>query len=476
MNKYKSLKYNALMSSINTGVTLLFPLVTLPYVSRVLSVENIGKYNFSNTFISYFALLATLGVNTYGVRECSKVRDNYEEASSVVSQIFTINIITTLFSYVVLATLLISVGSISAYKTCIVVFSTTIFFTTFGVEWVYKAYERFTFITIRTVVFKIVSLILIFIFIRDEDDYVVYAMITAFGTCAPYLINFIQSRKLCSIRLTRKMELKIHLKPLLVLSASALAVHAYNSADTIMLGLLSNDYAVGLYTTASKIYLMAKSVLLSVLTVTVPRLTSLVNNREQFQSLIKKIVNVMNFIALPSMSGIILMSDEILFVIAGEEYVGASIPLKILGIAIIFSMYAWISSECILVPNEKEKDSLISTSIAALLNIALNIFLIPIWSATAAAITTVVAEACVMIYCSVKAKKLIKVRFINNNTVKEAIGCLGIGIVCYACKLLIPIIILRLFSAIIISAALYMLINILFENDVYLSLVKRRSL
>ena len=454
------------MSGLNIGLSLIFPLITLPYVSKVLGVENIGKYNFSNTFCSYFVLLAALGVNTYGIRECSKVRNDREKASDFVSQIFTINMLTTLAAYILLFTVLAVTDSLKPYRSCILVFSVTLFFTTLGIEWVYKAYEQFSYITVRNAVFKIIALFLLFIFVKKEEDYVIYALITVVSTSGAYILNYIHSNHYCKVRLTRSIQWKIHFKPLVLLSASALAVHIYNSSDTLMLGLLTNDYYVGIYTTSSRIYLMAKSILLAILSVAIPELSVLVTDKNHFEYLVKKIINAMNFFALPLMIGIICLSDQIINILAGTAYAGAASSLKILSIAIICSMYAWIASECVLIPAKREKDSLISTGIAAMINIGLNFIFIPLWNANAAAVTTCIAECFVMVYCTIKADKVTSVSFINRETFKVLAGCSGVVFVCVLVRFFIKGFVMQTVVAVTGSVLVYFLINLILRNEI----------
>lgn len=473
----KSLGINAVMSGLNIGVSLVFPLITLPYISRILGVENLGKYNFSNTFCSFFILFATLGINTYGIRECAKVCDDKEKTSILVSQIFSINLLTTIFSYAILFTLLFFSKTLQVYKECILIFSTGVIFTVIGVEWVYKAYEEFTYITIRNIIFKLISVVLLFIFVRNDNDYLTYAIITVFSTCGAYFFNFIYSRKYCHIRLTKNINWQQHLVPLITLSGSAIAVHIYNSSDTLMLGFLSNDYYVGIYSISSKIYIMAKSILLALLSVSIPRLSMYIEKNSDvfFEHLIQHIINAMNFFALPIMTGIFCLSNEIIIILAGKTYIKAEISLKILCIAIICSMFAWISSECVLIPAKQERESFISTGIAAVINILLNFILIPIWNANAAALTTVIAELFVMIYCTIKANQITNIKFINKNMLKTIIGCIGIIFVCTILRYLISSFILRVFFSVLVSIIIYGIINISLKNSFALEIINKVS-
>mgnify|MGYP003494952074 FL=1 len=155
MNKKISLSLNAFLNSLRSVLNLLFPLITFPYVARVLSVNGVGIYNFSNTYVSYFILIAGLGIATYAVREGAKYRDNEEKISQFASQIFTINIYSTIIAYVLLVGSLLIFKNLHNYISCILIFGLQIIFTTIGTEWIYIIYEDYLYITIRSILFKI---------------------------------------------------------------------------------------------------------------------------------------------------------------------------------------------------------------------------------------------------------------------------------------------------------------------------------
>ena len=162
----KSLKLNAFLNGLRNVLNIIFPLITFPYVSHILTVEGIGAYNFSNTFVSYFLLLAELGINTYSIREGAKYRNNKEKIEQFSSEVFTINIFSMLLSYILLVICLVLFAQLHSYILCILIFSLQILFTTIGTEWVYQIYEDYFYITLRSIVFQIISIIFLFIFVR----------------------------------------------------------------------------------------------------------------------------------------------------------------------------------------------------------------------------------------------------------------------------------------------------------------------
>ena len=249
-----SLKANTFYSIIKSCSTIIFPLITFPYISRVLLAENIGKINFSNSIVSYFTMLASLGITTYAVRECSYVKENIEELENTSSEIFTINILTTILAYSLLAISLIVFPNLSSYKKLIVIQSINIIFVTLGADWINTALEDFKYITIRTFVFQLFSLVLMFLFVKEPRDYLKYAIITVISSSGGNLLNIFYRRKYCKIKIVFHVDLKKHLPPIMTLFAMILAQQIFVNSDTTILGIFKGDYQVGLYTTSVKIY------------------------------------------------------------------------------------------------------------------------------------------------------------------------------------------------------------------------------
>ncbi len=187
--KNKSLAKNAILNGIRNGLDLLFPLITFPYVSRVLRVERLGEYNFANSVIGYFVLLAGLGISSYAIREGTKLRGNKDEFDFFASSVFTINVVSTVISYICLFICLWFSNGLHKYSILIIVFSIQIVFITIGVEWVYSIYEEYLYITLRGIVFKILSIIFLFIFVKTEEDVIAYAGITVFASVGSNIVN-----------------------------------------------------------------------------------------------------------------------------------------------------------------------------------------------------------------------------------------------------------------------------------------------
>ena len=156
IKKKKSVGINAVLNIIKQCCAIIFPLITFPYASRVLGVENYGKVNFGTSIISYFTLLAGLGITNYAIREGARIRDNKENFSAFVNEVFTINVVTTLISYAALFLTLIFWDKLGSYRVLILIQSLSILFTTIGTDWINSIYEEYAYITIRYVIVHII--------------------------------------------------------------------------------------------------------------------------------------------------------------------------------------------------------------------------------------------------------------------------------------------------------------------------------
>ncbi len=476
--KNKSLGINAFLNGLRSVLNLLFPLITFPYISRVLSVQGIGIYNFSNIYVNYFILIAGLGIATYAVREGAKYRNQKKKIEEFASQVFSINIFATIIAYLLLFLSLVIFKNLNNYVTCILIFSLQILFTTLGTEWIYTIYEDYAYITIRSIAFKILSIILLFILVREPSDYLWYATITVLAGVGSNILNFVHAKSFINIRLTLNTNWRYHLKPILVIFASAVAVTIYVSSDTTILGILKNDYAVGIYSTSVKIYQIAQSLLSAILTVTIPRLAMLwgQKRRSEYNDVLTRVINTLGILVLPASVGLIMLSREVVLIIAGHKFLSSVNSLRIITWAIIFSIFAWIFSDCVLIPAKRESKVLRNTLITAAINVILNFILIPSMSYDGTSLSTVIAEFSVMIMNGYSCRDIIKPIIFKKETLKNLfesiIGCVGIVIVCLLCQWGWHSMIWTTIFSIVLSVPMYGAILVLLGNDIATSMLK----
>lgn len=475
----KSLKLNAFLNGLRSLLSVIFPLITFPYVSRVLSVNGIGKYNFSNSIISYFMLIAALGISNYAVREGAKYRNNKRKINQFANEVFTINACSAIVSYVCLFICLITFSKLHSYLICILIYSIQIGFSVISVDWLFTIYEDFVYITIRSILFQIISILLLFVFVRHSNDYLNYAAITVFSAVGSNVLNFYRAEKEHRIHLVFHFNWKKHMTPILILFAANVANLIYVNSDVTLLGLLKSNYVVGIYSVSSRIYTVIKSVLSAVLLVSVPRLALLYGNKEfsKYKILLSKLTNMLVLLVLPAMIGLIMLSKQVVLIIAGNHFLRSVMSLRILAVAYIFSILAWILSDCVLIPAKREKYLLYSMTISAVINIVFNIIMIPYWSENAAAISTVLSELAMFTINYHYAKDIVKEVFVSKDLLRtftnSFVGCIGIIIVCLGINIIFSSIIIKTILSVLFSVLVYGLILVMLKNTYASSLIKQ---
>ena len=258
----KSMSVNAIANGLRTVLQVIFPLITYPYVSHILQVENMGKYSFSASIVSYVALFAGLGVETYAVREGAKYRDNKNDFRRFASEVFTINVFSTIVAYIALFVIVeFFSAKLHSYSSLIYTLSIGVIFTTLGCSWIYSIYEEYVYIAIRGIVFQIFSIVLLFTCVKTKEDLLKYAFISVVSSSGSNIVNILGLKRFGRPTLVWRFNLRNRLIPILILFANSLATTIYVNSDTTILGFLSSDYYVGIYSVSTKIYILVKQLL-----------------------------------------------------------------------------------------------------------------------------------------------------------------------------------------------------------------------
>lgn len=430
----KSIKNNTILNAIKTLASIIFPIITFPYVNRVLLPDNVGKVNFAVSFVSYFALIASLGISTYAVRICSTNKESKEELSNTASQLYSINWIMTVIAYLALIITMIFFRKLDSYRILVIIESITILGTTIGADWLNSAMEDFKYITIRSVGFQLLALVLMFIFVHHPDDYVKYAIINVVSSTGANITNFFYRKKYCKVRFTLKIDWKIHIMPIICLFVMMLSQTIFNNVDITMLGTMWNDYEVGIYTTAHKVTLLIGKVVQSLAMVIIPRLSLYFakNDYEGANNLLRKVLLFNIGLGLPCVIGVIMMAEDISFLVGGAEFSEAAPVMRVLILSFMFSLVGGsFLGNAILIPTKQEKYYMIVCCITAVANCFLNWLLIPKLAATGAAISTAFNGFLIMVLLFFKIDKRIKIERIPSVFIGPLIGCAAIAACCF---------------------------------------------
>lgn len=466
----KSIKVNAVLNVLQNTCHIIIPLVIFPYLSRVLGPESYGKYSFANSVSSYFLLIAALGINIYAVREGGRIRDDKEKIEQFSSEVLTINCISVVFSFGILICFLSFSKTLAEYRTMLLILSLIMPCTCFGRDWLNTIYEDYFYITIRYILVQIIGIFMVFAFVRDSSDFVVYTVIYTFTTVAGHLLNLFYTQKYVKIRLTLHPNFRKHFIPIVILFCGQIATTVYIQSDITMLGLMASDTEVGIYSIASKTYIIIKSVLGALTTVTIPRIVYYLGKGDQanYNLFLERLKDYLLLLGVPAAIGMFFLSDNILLIIGGNEYLPGISTLQILSIALVVALLSGYYCNAILIPNRKEKDFLWITSISAAINIVLNLFFIRKLGMAGAAITTLISEIVVLVLSWYKSRNLVDFSAEIKNQKSVICGAVAVGVVCTVSKMFVSNSVMQLIIAFSGSVIAYGVILLLMKNAIVL--------
>lgn len=398
-NKHqKSIGANLFANGIKTLMTVLFPLITFPYASRVLGASGIGKVNYASSIVSYFSMFAALGISTYAVREGARIRDDREKFSKFAKEMININLCTTLISYGALA-IFLQLPILGGYKRLLAISSASIVFATIGMEWLFIIQEEYAYITKRAVLFQFVSLAMLFLLVRSREDYHWYAALTIISSGGSAILNLWHSRRFVNWRQNSFLEYRKHLKPILLIFGTSVASSIYMTMDTTMLGALQGDQATGVYTAAVKINLVVSTLIGTISSTILPRVSYYIGNglKKEYEKLMKTSVDMLLMISMPMAIGMICTSDILILVFSGEEFLAGSFAAKVLSAKVVVGAVNRILAYQICIPYKRDKEVLISTVCGAVFNLFANGALIPRFGAAGASVATLFSESVVFL-------------------------------------------------------------------------------
>lgn len=395
----KSIKTNAILNAIRQCISILYGIFTIPYVSRILGNDGYGKINFSISLVNYFILFAGLGISTYAVREGARIRNDRKSLSKFVNEIFSINVISSIVSYLMLFLLCISVNMLQKYEDIIFVLSIQILFITLGTEWINIIFEDYLYTTIRVIIVYIISFAILILFVKKPEDYLMYAVVVASNKIIANVINLLYiRRKYIRPRIVINTQLKKHIIPLMVLFFNALTISIYVDSDKTMLSLFKSDSVTGVYSVAVNIYVVVKTLVNAMTGVALPRLSKYLgeNNQCAYNIMISKMFHALLMVVIPCSIGLFFLSDKIILVLSGESYLSGTLVMKILSIALVFGTISYCIVYAMMIPHKMENKCFIASVTSAVCNVLFNLVLIPMYSLNGAAITTLISEVVVV--------------------------------------------------------------------------------
>ena len=409
MQTQKNIFYNVLLAVSQ----VLFPLLTFPYLARVLGPENIGLYNFSESYARYFALVAALGISVYGVREIAKKQEQPKALSNTFAELFLINFIATCVLSVVYIFTIVYSNKLSSNANLFYWSFLFFFFQVFVLEWFFTGINQFKYIAIRFFFIRLVFIAAIFVFIKEPDDYVKYMQLQVGLTVFLAIINFVYLFKFIDLKNIRLNELNItkHLKPLFLLFLTIFSISVYLHFDTVLLGILADNESVGYYSAPLKLVKIIIAVLAAITAAMFPKMVQFFEQGDlvQFEKMLSQSFELVVSIGIPTSILVYILAPEIIFILFGSSFELAIIPLQITAPLILIVSLSTIFGFQILSVHSKDSAILKSAVAGMLFSLIASFLLIPKFKQEGAAYIILCTEILVLsffIYFSAKVVQL----------------------------------------------------------------------
>lgn len=472
----KRIVKDSIYSVIRSLGSFLFPVITFSYASRIFLADGIGKINFARSTISIISMISMLGITLYGIRECAKRRDDKEALSKLFSELLSINLISTALSYVILFIFVESSSKAGEYKSEIYLFSTGILLNVIGVGWLYTGVGDYRYLAVRSLIVQLISLLAVVAFVHRKEDISTYIIICVTASGGSNIIAFFHARKYVHVRKIRFRDLWFHIKPIFNIFLVTIFISIFTDMDTVMVGFLSTETEVGLYSASYKISAILCKIISSATTIIMPRIAYDFEKREDNKAneLLKTSIQYICLVGLPLAVGSCVYSRNFIALLSGESFNKATLSSEILSIRSLISPINCMLLLNYLIPRNNDKEAIVISFVAALGNVVLNACLIPLYGAVGASIGTVVAEIIEFIVMSKYIRKHTKFSFIFENAFHYTVAVLPVTIVSIA-TLSIKHDIFSIVLGVAISVPIYAIILRLLKNQYFesgLSMIK----
>ena len=436
----QSVKVNYILNLINTGTQMLFPLITFPYVCRVIEADGIGQMNFFQSIISYISLFTCLGIPMYAIREIARDRSDVVQMNRTAMEILLLHSMLTLVGYAIVAILCLTVPQIQVNIPLFLILSLTIFFTAIGCEWFYQGIEDFKYITIRGLIIKTVSVVLLFIFVKSKTDLLYYGCYTVFGVLGGNIFNFFRLRKYIHREniIFSELHIKRHVKPVLKVFSFSVVTSIYLQLNTVLLGFLKNALAVGYFAAATKVMQMLLTMSACLGSVMMPRASHLIaeNKEDEFNRLIQKSYDFTLAIALPMTIGLIFCAPSLITALCGVKFEHSILPSQIIAPIILMVAISNVFGIQVLFPKGKINIVTLCCGIGAVADLILNLCLIPFFSYIGTSIAYLGAEVATTVSMYFIGRRYIPIIYFKKSHLTYALGCIVMAFALYGLSLL----------------------------------------
>lgn len=413
--KRQSITSNAIMNIILTLLNILYPLITFPYIVRILGASGVGEVQFAMANLSYLINLASLGIPLYGTRAVAQVRNQPEQLNKVVRDIWRINGVVSMLALGLFIVLLKTTTWFHPANLYLIL-STLIIFNTLSVEWFFKGMEDYRFITRVSLSSKLLALVLMVLWVNQSEHQLRYAVTLVIAAGGLNGLYYYKMRQLLHTSqrehphatidaenplvstLTPLNPYRTHIKAMVPFAILSLMATLYSNIDATLLGLIHSPTAVGYYVSSTRIKFLCVGLVTSVSAVLMPRMAYYYNQRQYdtFNQLVEKAMQVVLWLALPGISLVMIFARPILAILFGTDFVIANSTLRLQMISVLFIGLSNITGIQVLIPMHQERVVVMSSILGAISNLLLNLWLIPKFGLTGAALANTISEALVL--------------------------------------------------------------------------------
>jgi O-antigen/teichoic acid export membrane protein len=472
-----SVKKNIVSNFILTATTIIFPLITLPYITRTLSAVNIGKVFYIDSFTQYFILFSAIGIPYYGVREIAKLKGKRLQISEFVVELVTIQFVLSLFFSLIFLTLHLFFRELNDSSRLVKIGCIAIVSNAFLIEWFYQGIENFTYITVRSLIIKSLSVLLILFLVVQKYDFEIYYLILSLTVLANAILNFGNFIKNHFVGIKINKKVFLHLKPLWVLFSINISVSLYTIMDTIILGSLTNVEQVSFYNIPLKIVKIFWTIMGGIGIVLIPKMSAFFANNEhiQIEALIKKSISIVLLLGIPFFFMGIVFAEDILFIVSGKQYIQSKIALQILSIVPLIIGICNVFGTQFLLAIGQEKKILTATIFGFCISLVLNFLLIPTLGFIGASISCVCSEStvCLVVYLAARKKTSIQVDYGLMGLISSSVLCSMIFWL--ISRFYIHSILLLVLTAVVYFCSFISLHYLVFKNSLISSILKIRK-
>lgn len=407
-----TLKRNFFYSFFLTTSNYLMSLVVFPYVSRVLGPESLGLVSFVNGTVGCFTLLATMGINSLGIREVARWRHNHTKLSEIYSSLLALSIISTIIGVAGFITTCILIPNLREHRMLVAFGVPCIIFQVLVIEWFYKGIEDFRYITIRGVIVKTCYIVAVFLFIKNPNDYVIYFILITATFAINAIINLIHTRKFARFSF-HTISIRQWIRPFLYLGSYTILGALYTTFNLLFLGIVTNDTQVVYYAVSVKVFTIILGTFTALTSVLMPRMSAMLANKQEQEFIhhVKRTISTFTVLAIPLTILGITYSPIIVTLIAGDAYAPAILPMQILMPLIFLIGYEQILVVQILTPLNRDRLILRNSLLTAVLAIVLNFCIVKALGATGSAIIWTSCELFLVILSQIYTSRLTGISF-----------------------------------------------------------------